>query len=248
LCWLAGTEGGSISEAKVYAVHAKIAALEERFERLEGQSAERAHSRQDAAISPTSSLLAGPSAACHASDDDQTPSRAVQELEQKLQDLVEQVGQAAEDGRDMRTRFAAQEEQFKMLRTTVEAKDNHLRMLSDRVGSGDWVSKFESIRQALQEESKLKIEWQEKLQLLARRMDLHEQVQEEIRDVLTSGAWAHDPYDAGAEGVASPRSAMWAPGMPTDAQTEGLTEGGMRGLGIGFAAGDFVGRADAAYR
>merc|ERR1719507_2225414 len=86
-------------------------------------------------------------------------------------------------------------------------------MLSERVGAGDWISKFESIRHAMQEGSRLKIEQQEKLELLSRRVELGEQVQEEIKDLLLS--WSNSPRAAElpAGGATPARSSARVPGV-----------------------------------
>lgn len=112
----------------------------------------------------------------------------VEEVSQRLADVSKQLRDAIEDGREVRTRLAVDEEQIKMLRASVDAREAHVRSLSERIGSVDWPSKFEGLRQSLLEVSKLQLDQDERIQSLSRKAREQEQSHEEMQNVLCSGS------------------------------------------------------------
>ncbi|CAE8736762.1 unnamed protein product [Polarella glacialis] len=108
-------------------------------------------------------------------------------VSQRVEDISERLDHTFQDSHDLHSRLASQEEQVKTLRTTFDTREDHLRVLVERVDRGDWDSKVERINQASQQDGKIRLEQSERLELLSRRVDFLEQAQEELsrsQDVL----------------------------------------------------------------
>ncbi|CAE8655545.1 unnamed protein product [Polarella glacialis] len=108
-------------------------------------------------------------------------------VSQRVEDISERLDHTFQDSHDLHSRLASQEEQVKTLRTIFDTREDHLRVLVERVDRGDWDSKVERINQASQQDGKIRLEQSERLELLSRRVDFLEQAQEELsrsQDVL----------------------------------------------------------------
>jgi len=170
------------------AAYASLTAFESRLLQLEQREEQEGGGETGARLQPAARRLeeVPPLPALRASSADTAEEELSAGLrtlvEQRLQDMACRVEQAVEDGREVRISTAALDEQMKMLRAIVEARESNLRALSDRVGNGDWASKLEGLRQAVLEEGKERGLQMERVELLERRLVLQEQVQEELWD------------------------------------------------------------------
>uniref|UniRef100_A0A7S4W0W5 Uncharacterized protein n=1 Tax=Alexandrium monilatum TaxID=311494 RepID=A0A7S4W0W5_9DINO len=145
-----------------------------RFDALESQRLED----HGALIEATKASLAALPSRNMIGDDNST---LITVLEQRLDDLMAKVDRMFQDTHDIHARVAEQDEQQKTLRTLFETTDGHVRALKEVVENGNWDGKVEVLRQALQEESRLRLEHHERMELLHSRVEFQEQVQEEMR-------------------------------------------------------------------
>jgi len=93
-----------------------------------------------------------------------------------------QTDRVFQDTHEVHTRLAAHETQLGTLRTLLDSREEQLKKMSDKVErGGDWESKLEDLRQAVQSESKGSISQQERLELLLRRVEHQDTQVDELR-------------------------------------------------------------------
>ncbi|CAE7215107.1 unnamed protein product [Symbiodinium microadriaticum] len=80
------------------------------------------------------------------------------------------------------------DEQIRALRTLFETREEHLRLLAERVERSDWDVKLEQIRQALQDSNKQRTLEAERLELLSKKVEDQEQVHDDLQRELASHA------------------------------------------------------------
>lgn len=168
------------------AANTKVSLLETRLQQLEHRFCQDVGAQRELQLEMQRSFSL--SQAAHSpprtAESDDAAVRDVRAMvEQRLQDMSSKIDQVIEDGREVRVNVASQEEQLKMLRALVEARDTHVRMLGEKVGNGDWIGKLEVMRQTIAEEGKERVLQHERLELLERRLAMQEQAQEEIPDL-----------------------------------------------------------------
>lgn len=107
-------------------------------------------------------------------------------LDQRLEDLAERVERVFQDSHEVHARVAAQEEQFKTMRTLVNtAREDQSRALSDR-DRGDWESKLEQLRMAVNEISRERLALSERVELLSTRLEYQEQEHDATKEPLAT--------------------------------------------------------------
>eukprot|EP00929_Paragymnodinium_shiwhaense_P057219 TRINITY_DN28632_c0_g1_i3.p1 TRINITY_DN28632_c0_g1~~TRINITY_DN28632_c0_g1_i3.p1 ORF type:complete len:560 (+),score=129.33 TRINITY_DN28632_c0_g1_i3:129-1808(+) len=105
-------------------------------------------------------------------------------LETQLMDACKKIDHLQQEMHEHHARVEAQEERLKTLRTIFETKEEHYRWLSDRVERTDWEGKFKDVQLSMQDLLKHKVEHNEKLELVQRRVDNHETLHLETADGL----------------------------------------------------------------
>jgi len=104
-------------------------------------------------------------------------------LEKRVGDVADRVSQVVQDSFDLHAAMSAQEEQLRTLRTLAEAREDHWRAVGEQIERGDWANKLEKLRDASQEEAKLRVQHLEEVQMLQRKMEFQEQSHEEVRSL-----------------------------------------------------------------
>jgi len=120
--------------------------------------------------------------------DDFVSSSIYEVLSKRLEDLGGRIEEALQDNRDVHSRVASQEEQIRALRTLFETREEHLRLLAERVERSDWDVKLEQIRQALQDSNKQRTLEAERLVLLSKKVEDQEQLHDDLQRELASHA------------------------------------------------------------
>lgn len=190
-----------LTGASLLSTQVLSSALEARVQKLEERCADRALAICEAAarahgsaealagwaaagVAPTLTAAArGTEAPWEGAVDPAEPSRGAA-LGRRVDDVEAEIRRALEDSRETHTRLAAQEEQFRMFRASFEARDSHLRSVTEHLGAGELGSRFEGLRQSIQELVRQRVEQDERLELLARKVDIQEQSQDERLELL----------------------------------------------------------------
>lgn len=198
--------------------HAQVCSLEDRMGQLEQHVVDQVHTLPRDAVSPrrhpaaydveADGKLSGDTSLI--SDRMLAEVRAL--LDQRLEDVSDSISRALEDGRDVRTQVAAQDERLRMLRTLVDAQEERVRMLrglvDDLGSSGGEVaargSRAEALRCQAQGERQEQLD---RLNLLERRVAEQEQVQEELHDLRRQMLMR----SAGPTECSTPRSVAFLP-------------------------------------
>lgn len=102
-------------------------------------------------------------------------------LENHVSDMSDKLEQLCQDSIDLHTTSNAQQVELKTVRTLIDTREEHHRLLSERVERSDWENKFEQVRQTLQDDQRRKVETFEKMDVLTHRLEMQEQAYEELR-------------------------------------------------------------------
>mmetsp|Transcript_144245 Transcript_144245/g.250239 ORF Transcript_144245/g.250239 Transcript_144245/m.250239 type:complete len:866 (-) Transcript_144245:136-2733(-) len=102
-------------------------------------------------------------------------------FEKHVADMSDKVEQLFQDSIDLHTTSKEQEVELKTLRTLIDTREEHHRMLSERVERADWEGKFEQVRQTLQDDQRRKAETFEKMEMFTNRLEMQEQAYDELR-------------------------------------------------------------------
>lgn len=105
-------------------------------------------------------------------------------LERRLADACQKIEMFQQESHELHIKVEAQEERLKSLRTRIETQEDHHRSLSDRVERVDPENRLKEVQGQLAEMSQGRIEHHERLELLHKRLESHEQVTDEISEVV----------------------------------------------------------------
>merc|ERR1719362_2119375 len=174
----------------------------------------------------------------------------VRSMEKPLCETVAKIEGLASELGEVHTKLGAHDEQQRVLRTIVEGCSESLRSQGERLERGNWDRRLDLLQQSLQEESKRRTEHLERVEVMAKRAEFHEQSLEELRGELwessrrlRSGSMCM-PSDGSSKGlngtqVEALREEM-RPGRPTalapgaaatgDVHDECLSRGGCHAL------------------
>lgn len=119
-------------------------------------------------------------APCESASAEATTAALLLLLEQQIADLASKVHCVVEDMRDAHAALATQEEQQKALRTLLEASDEHLRVLAERVEHGGWDRRLDRLQQALEEEAMQRMDHLERMELMEKHIQYQEQACSEL--------------------------------------------------------------------
>uniref|UniRef100_A0A7S4VJZ7 Uncharacterized protein n=1 Tax=Alexandrium monilatum TaxID=311494 RepID=A0A7S4VJZ7_9DINO len=101
-------------------------------------------------------------------------------VESQVQDLSQKVTQLLEESYEMRAKLEAQEEHHKTLRTQVEAKDELIRGLEDRINRENWEGRLKELQRGVDGISSSNHGHSEQVQILNRKLESHEEVHSEL--------------------------------------------------------------------
>jgi len=146
----------------------------ERLQAIESQS------WRGSKAAPETSLCTLSNLACSIPTDESTAATQLVLCQQALTDVVSKVEGIFQDVRDAHTGLSTQEEQQKTLRTLINASEENLRALSNRVERGDWDRRLEQLQQAIQEGASQKMAHMERIELMAKRIEYQEQAHDEL--------------------------------------------------------------------
>eukprot|EP00416_Gambierdiscus_australes_P022393 CAMPEP_0171076068 /NCGR_PEP_ID=MMETSP0766_2-20121228/13175_1 /TAXON_ID=439317 /ORGANISM="Gambierdiscus australes, Strain CAWD 149" /LENGTH=813 /DNA_ID=CAMNT_0011532995 /DNA_START=1 /DNA_END=2437 /DNA_ORIENTATION=+ len=102
-------------------------------------------------------------------------------IERRVADVADRLNQIYQDSKEAHGKLAVQEEQQRALRTLMEAGEERIHMLLDRVERSDWDGRLELLQQASHEDNKQKLIERERVELLGRRLEFQEQALEELK-------------------------------------------------------------------
>jgi len=105
-------------------------------------------------------------------------------LESRLADACQKIEMFQQESHELHIKVEAQEERLKSLRTRIETQEDHHRSLSDRVERVDTESRLKEVQAHISEIHQGRIEQTERIELLHKRLEAHEQATEEIGDVV----------------------------------------------------------------
>eukprot|EP00933_Yihiella_yeosuensis_P068268 TRINITY_DN7371_c0_g1_i2.p1 TRINITY_DN7371_c0_g1~~TRINITY_DN7371_c0_g1_i2.p1 ORF type:complete len:826 (-),score=201.67 TRINITY_DN7371_c0_g1_i2:101-2386(-) len=99
-------------------------------------------------------------------------------LKQRVEDISESLNRVLQDNHEAHARLASTEEQMKTVRTLFQTREDSIRSMIEKVEHGDWDTKLEHIKQALQDDRKQRLENMERVEILSKRVDYQEQALE----------------------------------------------------------------------
>lgn len=122
-------------------------------------------------------------------------------FDRRMKDMSEKVERVHQDSLEMQSTCKEHEVELKTLRTLSDTREEHYRWLTDRVERTDWEQKLEQMRLTLQAEMDMKSEQNERLEVLARKVELQEQANEELhsRHKQLLQAQRHGPWAGGLD-------------------------------------------------
>eukprot|EP00929_Paragymnodinium_shiwhaense_P001482 TRINITY_DN101703_c0_g1_i1.p1 TRINITY_DN101703_c0_g1~~TRINITY_DN101703_c0_g1_i1.p1 ORF type:complete len:512 (-),score=167.25 TRINITY_DN101703_c0_g1_i1:214-1749(-) len=118
----------------------------------------------------------------------------VEILEAQLVEMCQRFETVQQELHDSQTRVEAQEERLRSLRTLFDTKEEHYRLLSDKIVRVDFDSKFKEVHTQLQDFGQCRSEHKEKLELLKKRFEEHDQLHDELQERLSRSRL---PFSAG---------------------------------------------------
>jgi hypothetical protein len=146
----------------------------ERLQTIESQS------WRDSKAGPETSDCTVNKLACSLPADESTSATQLVLIRQTLTDVASKVEGIFQDVRDAHASLSTQEEHQKTLRTLINASEENFRALSNRVERGDWDRRLEQLQQAIQEGASHKMAHQERIELMAKRIEYQEQAHDEL--------------------------------------------------------------------
>lgn len=105
-------------------------------------------------------------------------------LETRVAETSHKIEHWQRESHEIHSRLEAQEERLKSLRTLVDTKEEHYRWLSDRVERADWEGRFKELHSLVHELESHRVGLSEKLTLVQKKVETHEETQEDIGEQL----------------------------------------------------------------
>lgn len=129
---------------------------------------------------------------------------AILTLESALVNADQKLDEMQREMHKDHTRVEAQEERLKSLRTQLEAKQEQLRVLTDRVERVDWDGRFKELSEQMHQMSRSKLHHDEKVELLERKLENLERVENLVDQISHGGRHDHALSDAHAHDAMVP--------------------------------------------
>mmetsp|Transcript_50350 Transcript_50350/g.126820 ORF Transcript_50350/g.126820 Transcript_50350/m.126820 type:complete len:523 (+) Transcript_50350:74-1642(+) len=157
-----------------------IMQLHTRLTDVEGTSCERA---RDLAICLNPEVSAG--AAPVTSDARDASDRVLlTSLDAKVHDLTLKMEALQSESNEFLSRVESQEERFKSLRTSADAKDEQFRQIGDRLEREDWEGRLNQIMSRIQGLDQSGVDQKEELQIMQNKLNESEQAHEELGNAV----------------------------------------------------------------
>lgn len=102
-------------------------------------------------------------------------------LEQRLFEVAGKVDRLAQEGGEVHTSLGLHEEQQRALRTIVQTMEGQLRSLGERIERSNWDRRLDLLHTAIQEEADRRVDYLERVEVIAKRAEFQEQALEELR-------------------------------------------------------------------
>jgi len=97
-------------------------------------------------------------------------------MEKQHSDALQKVELLQSESGDLRSKVESQEERYRSLRTLCDARDEQIRSLGDRMERGNWEGRIKELQTRLHEVERGNMGHEERLEVLQKKVDCHEQV------------------------------------------------------------------------